>query len=396
MSDAHHRDPTPTRLRAGPSRGRDSSAAVERHGGRHGGGVIRGVSVVTRGEALGHDNWLDAEFLSQVAAAINARPGGVKSRFAHPSLSGDGLGKFLGRVHDARVEGDRVRADLHLSETAHDAPEGDLAAYVFALAETDPEAFGASIVYLPDRDAEAAFAAAHADPAGRFVSPDQDNARHLPHARLAALRAVDVVDEPAANPGGLFSRDPWHREAEALAAFVCGLTQEAPRLESLSLDPDHVAAFARRFLATHRLKITKEEPLMEERLSSPAECPPSRQPEPTGEGPPASSPADPPPREADAREELRRFLAAFGPIGAEWFAAGLSWDEAKDKQIERLAAQVAELEARLAAVPRGEPSPIPFRAADDAHTVLATKYAALGQNLARLAAQNEARFSAAN
>ena len=40
-------------------------------GGKYGVGMIENVSVITRGEALGHDAWIDEPFLKQVAEAIN-------------------------------------------------------------------------------------------------------------------------------------------------------------------------------------------------------------------------------------------------------------------------------------------------------------------------------------
>ena len=163
--------------------------------------VIRGFSVVSRGEALGHDLWLDDEFLAQVVTAGNSTAHGLKSRFTHPGLCSDGLGKYLGRAHNLRLDGDQVRADLHLAEVAERAPDGNLAGYVLDLAEEDPDAFGTSIVFSHDIDAEQAFVDAHDTENGRFFSPDSDNADNLPHARLAHLHAVDAVDEPAANSG---------------------------------------------------------------------------------------------------------------------------------------------------------------------------------------------------
>ncbi|MCH8284926.1 hypothetical protein IIB79_00175, partial [candidate division KSB1 bacterium] len=120
---------------------------VVRDGGENGAGIIKGMSVLARGEAEGHDFWVDSVMLRQTAKAINSDPRGVKSRFSHPSLSGDGLGMHLGRVHSARKSGDRVFADLHFIEAAHTAPDGDLAKYIMDLAEQDPSAFGASIVF---------------------------------------------------------------------------------------------------------------------------------------------------------------------------------------------------------------------------------------------------------
>src|SRR5689334_16629540 len=83
---------------------RSEQPRIDRDGGYRQAGVIYGVSVITTGEALGHDMWIDDEFNASVADAINAERYGVKSRFTHPSLSGDGLGKTVGRFMDAYVE----------------------------------------------------------------------------------------------------------------------------------------------------------------------------------------------------------------------------------------------------------------------------------------------------
>ncbi len=51
---------------------RTSGAAISDDGGEYGHGYITGLSVITRGEASGHDMWIDADFLSDVTAAGNA------------------------------------------------------------------------------------------------------------------------------------------------------------------------------------------------------------------------------------------------------------------------------------------------------------------------------------
>src|SRR5262245_12024538 len=66
--------------------------------------VIRGYVVAQSGPHKSEEGDFDKTSLEQMAAIINAKPQGVKSRFTHPSLSGDGLGKFLGRSKNARVE----------------------------------------------------------------------------------------------------------------------------------------------------------------------------------------------------------------------------------------------------------------------------------------------------
>lgn len=244
---------------------REAPKRVDREAGEA--GVIHGYAVITRGEALGHGVWADATFLGQVAEALGAQARGLKSRFTHPGLCSDGMGKYLGRSRGAWVDGDTVRSDLFISPAAAKSPDGNLAEYVLTLAEDDPEAFGASIVFTRDRGAEEEFALAngeeHEDENGdtrrRFKSPDPDNEHNLPHVRLASLRASDVVDEPAANPGGFFSDGEelaWRAE-EALSFFL-GLTDQPPPAAAIGLHPDRAKAFFEGFLQRHQLTVSKE------------------------------------------------------------------------------------------------------------------------------------------
>lgn len=239
----------PTRLRTQPARG--GKLRVDRDAG-----IIRGIAVITRGEALGHDLWIDSDFLSEVADAGKDAKAGVKARFTHPGLSADGLGSFLGRAKDLRLDSDIVRGDLHLSDTAYDTPKGDLATYVMDMAEMEPDMFGSSIVFYEDIGAESRHRAEHEDEDGNFGSPDEDNVSNFPHARLAQLRAVDMVDSPGANPEGLFHRDDIHSEAEALAEYALGLSDRKPQTVHFGLDGDRVRPFVARFLETHGLRIT--------------------------------------------------------------------------------------------------------------------------------------------
>jgi hypothetical protein len=79
----------------------------------------------------------------------------------------------------------------------------------------------------------------------------------------------------------------------------------------------------------------------------------------------ATKPADP---VAEFKATLAKFAAKFGPEnGAKWAAEGLSYEAALEKHSEALATQLtaatdkkAELETKLAAVPRGEEKPASF------------------------------------
>jgi len=380
----------PTRLRALPARGIVPAAdqnPIDRDGGDYGAGLLLGVAVVSRGEAVGHGEWIDGEFLGQTAQAINASPAGTKSRFTHPELSADGMGKQLGRIKNGRVDGDVVRADLHVLPAAHEAPDGDLAGYVMDLGEQDPAAFGTSIVYEPDRKAETEFAMNHGAVIGEngyyddsdFQSPDPLNTANLPHVRLAKLFADDVVDEPAANPAGLFHRQgDLLAEADALLSYSLGLSGDRPTIAALGADPDRVAGFVARFLDSHNLTVTKKEAPMpataQSAGSAPEETSPKAVPE-SGEPKPEEEPKKPEaqPGEAtaqsehgysDARADIKRYLDVFGPDGGSWFAEGLSYEAATDRHIARLKAERDEARQKLASVNRGEAQPARFEAGD--------------------------------
>lgn len=220
-------------------------------------GVLRGYSVITRGEALGHGLWIDSEMLSQVADAGNSSPNGIKSRFTHPGLSSDGLGKAVGRATNFRVEGDRVLADLNLLESASKSPEGDLRDWVLSMADEAPDMFATSIVFARDVEAEDAFAKENSvQQKGQslFISPDQENKANLPHARLASLRASDLVDEPAANPGGFFSEGEELAESgERILSYLFGLSDEVPEDLIGNIDPQRAKEFVQGFLQRNRM-----------------------------------------------------------------------------------------------------------------------------------------------
>ena len=188
--------------------------------------VIYGVSAMQAVEALGHRLMVDAKSLEQFVALANATAHGLKSRFTHPGLSADGLGKHLGRIRNFRVEGDKAIGDLYLSETAARSPHGDLRAYVESLAAEDPEAFGMSVVV----DGYGAWQLSDGTEASAEEKPT-DAIGKYPALRVTAAYAVDAVDEPAANRDGLFSA--FSRTTNELAAQVYGLLDREPDADAL-------------------------------------------------------------------------------------------------------------------------------------------------------------------
>lgn len=181
-------------------------------------GVIRGYSVIQIGPALGHGFDIDRTTLELVTKLGNALPKGTKSRFTHPGMSGDGLGKYLGRSKNFRIEGDRVLADLYLARSAFNTPDGDLATYVMDRAEEDSKSFGASIVAKGDKE--------HVLNDDGTRKKDKNGDPLPPLYRPKVLHAVDVVDDPAANRDGFLSAEglpDWHlRQATDVLDHVFG------------------------------------------------------------------------------------------------------------------------------------------------------------------------------
>lgn len=350
--------PSPARLRTQPAR--TAPGPVDREGR-----VITGVSVITRGEALGHGLWIDTQFLNDVAR-LGAQGGrGLKSRFTHPGLSSDGTGKALGRAHNLARRGDQVVGDLHLLKAAENAPDGNLSGYVMDLAEEDPEIFGTSIVFMRDRLAECSFREANTRDLGdgegdRFVSPDPLNVENLRHARIAALKAVDVVDDPAANPGGFFSAaGDVAEQATGVLAFALGLTEQSPGADAFGgVHPDRARQFVTRFLSSRGLTLEHREEVASMAAKNETDAAPK------AAAPPAK-------RKATVAELSALYSADFV---VESLTAGRSVEEAETawdkKELARLKAENESLRTAPKA-PKGKVTgapPINFGGRDGGHT----------------------------
>lgn len=165
--------------------------------------ILRGYVVAQEGpfKSAGRGAF-DLKALKAIAALMNkAGSIGTKSRFSHPTLSGDGIGKFLGRAKNPRVDSvtvkrdgvptllHAVRADLHFDQTALEEPPGGgkpLGIYVMDLAESDPDAISSSVVIQADEEEQL-------DAKGRPVL-DANGDPLPPLWRPKAIHASDVVD----------------------------------------------------------------------------------------------------------------------------------------------------------------------------------------------------------
>lgn len=174
-------------------------------------GVIYGYAVMRKGLVKDCRGWeIDDKTLNDLVAFGNGSKIGIKSRFGHPEMSSTAFGTFLGRAKNFRRDKDIVRADLYLDDSAYKTPKGDLASYVLDIAESDPDAFGTSVVmggleleYRLEKDGT--------------PKKDKDGKELPPLLRFKALRASDVVDEGAATDGMFEYEEGVQFSAEASA-----------------------------------------------------------------------------------------------------------------------------------------------------------------------------------
>ena len=139
-------------------------------------GIIRGVSLITKGPALGHGVMIDDKTLEQVKTAAEQYAGGLKVKLNHSGGAGD----IVGYIDTLRVSGEKLLGDLHLLQTSPHR------AYILEIAERIPDTFGLSIA---------------------FSGPSEKSADKLTTLqRCSEIYSVDLVSEPAANPNGFFAR----------------------------------------------------------------------------------------------------------------------------------------------------------------------------------------------
>jgi hypothetical protein len=157
-------------------------------------GVLKNVAVMSVGPAVGHGFVCDATTLQQCAALINADADGIVLRFVHPDENPDGTmedmaGRVVGRLRNARVDGNILRGDAYLGDYAAALPGlGDVRTYLVGLAKGNPKAIGLSPVINFDVEP--------------VMGPNGPTALA---ARVVELKAVDFVGDPATNRNGLLA-----------------------------------------------------------------------------------------------------------------------------------------------------------------------------------------------
>ena len=136
-------------------------------------GIIRGVSVITSGvQARGHDLQVDTTTLSQMRECA-AEMGTVPVKWNHKT----GADAVAGYLQDFRIDDGKLLADWHLLRSH------ERFAQAIELVQRMPKNVGLSAAFMGDDEAKG----------GKKF------------ARCSELVSVDLVANPAANPGGMFS-----------------------------------------------------------------------------------------------------------------------------------------------------------------------------------------------
>ena len=309
------------------------------------GDVIKRCSIVTAGEALGHGVFLDESFIAECYKQASSLKMGLKARFGHPGMCSEALGTTLGRFKNFELsdDGKQLYGDLHFAKSAKITPHGDLAAYVKQLAEDDPEAFGTSIVfhiggyYAKDEE-------------GEEYDIDEDQAffsEEMVFVKCGKLLDCDFVDEPAANPNGLFS-------SASVAGQVEKFFSDNPEIKKLLESNKNVVDIIETYgyKLSQYLSQEKTMPIPEETQEIPpaelnsdnsdAICADS-EPEAVVEEPVAAVEAAPAP-EAMSASDYRKLIGEFGAdIATAVFDANGSYEDALKLKAESEAAKNVEL-----------------------------------------------------
>lgn len=166
-------------------------------------GIIHGVSVITEGNAEGHNEVVDALTLQQVQKAAAQYAGGLKVVDRH-TRSTDSVFSTVGTLRNFRIEGTQLLADLHLLKSEANAPK------LLEMAETMPDCFGLSIAF----------------------SGPTETREGVNYSRCSEIYNAALVDVPAANPTGLFSSP----DSETKIALVDAGAKQTMKPEEISAE----------------------------------------------------------------------------------------------------------------------------------------------------------------
>lgn len=104
--------------------------------------IIPSVYILSQGEAKGHDLYIDKTSIEQAFELMKKAPNGVKVKMNH----GSGLDAVVGLARNPRIEGDKLKADLHLLKSSPHY------ALIKEMADEAPDQFGVSLAFMNESE----------------------------------------------------------------------------------------------------------------------------------------------------------------------------------------------------------------------------------------------------
>lgn len=172
-------------------------------------GVIKGVSLITMGDARGHGLVVDDVTLSQLKDSLESTPSpGIKAKLNHRS----GVEAVFGYINNFQVKGNKLTGDLNMLQNHKDYNQ------TMEQISTMPGQIGLSVAFQGDKEKQG----------------------DKTYARCKRIISVDLVADPAANPDGMFETKVDNQilnmdnpESEGQLSEVELLQQINDRLENL-------------------------------------------------------------------------------------------------------------------------------------------------------------------
>jgi hypothetical protein len=132
-------------------------------------GDFGGVSILEIGEAKGHDLFVDKLSLEKAKEIMNQAPNGVKVKMNH----GSGLDAVVGFARNARIEGNKLVADLKLLKSSQHY------GLIKEMANEAPDQFGISLAFVNE----------------------SESINGKDYIRPQSIASADLVSSPAATNG---------------------------------------------------------------------------------------------------------------------------------------------------------------------------------------------------
>lgn len=213
-------------------------------------GVVRDVVAMQTGDAIGHGRTADLTTLSLMAELGNAK-NRVNGRFGHPAISANAMGKRVMSATNFRVMGNKLLQDVQLDPFAKNSPSfaRDPIPYLLDRIERDPANIGMSVVITSDS------VWVMEDGTELSIYSDEGRKRRneavnkQPLLRPEKFHFVDVVDEGALTPNGMFDIYSGDESQFALLAFEA-LDQWRERFGiTLEEIPDKIQSLTRTYIS---------------------------------------------------------------------------------------------------------------------------------------------------